>query len=117
MISFMFGVLGSVLFWVIYVCVSFVVTGTLMRFATPTAWKVLTTGEKQWAYDIDGFMNSYYNAWVIWVGTWFFLFWPVILPSLIIYLIFTKITAPLLRQLLIKSGNIIPEFEIKKKEN
>ena len=48
MLSFMFAVLGSVIFWVVYVIVGlFVGPMTLKKFASRT-WRFITTGEKHW---------------------------------------------------------------------
>jgi len=101
MLSFMFGVLGSVIFWLIYGCVSVVIGTALLRYLAREVWEWMKEG----------------SVCAPFIAIPFVLCWPVIGAFATLYVVMKHMVGPMLIKLFIASGSIIPEIEIKKKEN
>jgi len=113
MMLFMLAVLGSVVFWIVYLSVSFVVASVIIKFKSPKSFRYLTTGKPPEGISMD----DYDEMVPIVLFILSFLFWPIVVTGYIISLLFRIIIGPLLMTAIKTGANIIPEFEIKKKEN
>lgn len=107
--TFLFGVLGSITFWVLFFAVGLFVGSQLIRHFAPKTFKFIKTGEVIYvdsavAYIIIVFVHL--------------IFWPVILFAVIIGLIISKIFWPLLCKAIRTSLSLVPDIdiEIKKKK-
>ena len=103
--SFMFSVLGSVMFWVLFFVTGFVIGSILLKHIAPRTFKHMILGQKDsWLYGDAVFF--------ILIGC--FIMWPIVLVGLSIKFIIGKILWPLFRHGVKKSVSIIPDIEIKK---
>jgi len=107
----MFGVLGSTIFWALFFIISFVIGSILLKHIAPLSWETIKTGErpasKHWS-NLKADMGSIIIA-IICV----YLFWPIILAGIILWFVLKLIVGPVLRKLILSSGSIIPDIEIK----
>jgi len=105
MISFMFGVLGSLTFWIFYACISMFMGTLLIRYLDKTTWDGIRDGH------ID-----YINAILMF---WSMLMWPLVLIVLTIYWTFKYLIGPIIIKglsIVVSLVSAIPEVEIKQKE-
>lgn len=113
MLSFMFGVLGSLIFWAIYIPISFVISVTLMkRVIGPTI------GVKLLSKDSCSIMKLLDMAALIVI----MISWPAIIVFYILFkVILADVFLTLLTSMIEKAEKIVPKVEIKfsdtKKEN
>lgn len=112
MISFMFGVLGSVIFWVVFFIVGFVCGSISFRYCCPLAYKFLVTKETQHS---GGKCGDAFSASTLF--TIHMILWPIISTLFILKIIMGKALLPMFRKGILIASTIIPEFEIKKKED
>jgi len=116
MFSFAFGVLGSVLFWVVYFVITFIVVSQTLKRMAPLSFTYITTGERN--RDSDGDRIDPGGAYALLV--WHLLLWPLFLVCFIlkwlIILIFPILLGNILKGALIAANNLVPTVEIKKKE-
>lgn len=108
MLSFMFAVLGSVIFWIVYFAISFVGGSITMKHVAPYTFDYFVKGKQHpdvW---------QHFTPWIIFLGC--YTIWPIILIAIIIKFVFGTLFFPGLRKCIGSVANIIPEFEIKKKE-
>jgi hypothetical protein len=110
MISFMFGVLGSIGFWVTIIIVDIVVGSTLLRKIAPKTWEWIETG-KHTAYCAD--FIDYIGSIIIILFN--FLFWPIVLLYFLFVFILCRIVGPLLRIGIKRVGTIVPDIELKRR--
>jgi len=78
MFSFLFAVLGSVTFWILYAAVSFFGTGMTLKHFAPHTYKYITTGEMYNKYDREGYII---------LAITHMLFWPLIVLGVIAWFI------------------------------
>lgn len=94
MLSFMFAVLGSVTFWVIFAVVSFVCGTGILRHVAPKTFKWVSSGFDK--HEVSGYDNRGEYIFVIILN---YLFWPFVLAFLITFgcikLIFKLLIGPL----------------------
>jgi len=114
--AFMFGVLGSFIFWVVFFAISlFIGTMILKRYATTTFNQIKTgkDGKDGWSGPLDGLdiVSICFILFLIYV------FWPVILVALVIGLFFKHLVWNGMRKTIIVVDTIIPVVEFKKKDN
>jgi len=106
MIPFMIAVLGSILFWIVYWVVSCVASVTLLRYLAPNIWNY--------------FKIKSHDSFDVTILILYFIFWPIILvvyvPLVILSMVITA-AKPILYKFVMFCGTIIPEFELKKKED
>ena len=117
--SFMIGVLGSVMFWVGFFVVGFFAGSLLIKHVAPHVYKFITDpnldedkqGCELWTQDKFGYVMIIIAI---------YLFWPFIIVGVIAYfatkLFFTKIAWPLFLNGFKASVSMVPDIEIKKKE-
>jgi len=106
MLSFMFAVLGSTLFWVLFIVVGFFAGCLTLRFMAPKTYRRITK-EHRLRDEIDDPVPGF----VILVAV--FLFWPIFLIGAIICFLIRKIFWPLLCKSIAATASIIPDIEIK----
>ena len=106
--EFMFGVLGSVTFWIVFFVVGFVVGSIIMKKFAPDTFNHITKG------------ITHPDVWplpyVSMVCICCYCLWPVFLVGFIIKFVFEKIVGPSFGKAVTVAANIIPEFEIKTKK-
>jgi len=114
MISFVFGVFGSVLFWASFLGGWFLVGSILLKHIAPLSWEAIKTGKrpttKQFSYTLKADKCGIFFA-IISV----YFFWPFILAGYIFCIFAKNIVWPAFRKAVISSSNIIPEINIKNK--
>lgn len=108
MVLFMFGVLGSLVFWCVYFIVSFIVGSTLLKRIAPKTFDRVMTGSKENAWDSD------IGWFFIFVGI--YLFWPVWLIYKTMCLMMTWVLLPLMRKSIMAASSVIPDIEVKKRK-
>ncbi len=106
--TFLFGVLGSVAFWVSFFAVGLFIGSLLMKHFAPKTFHFVSTGERSSSYDVPG-------EYVI-IAFTYLIFWPVILFGAVVGLIFSKIFWPLLCKAIKTSISLVPDIEIKNKK-
>jgi len=72
MFSFMLGVLGSTVFWVLFFAVDFVIGSILLRYMAPETYKLVTEGSEDfdvWNEDLSWvfILIFAYVLWPFWV--------------------------------------------------
>ncbi len=113
MITFMLGVLGSVIFWCIFIPVNFVIALLVLKNIFPDALNPFVTGNKIFSEYRDA-NGKTWAASISMIFT-FMIFWPIILMAFILYKI-SGVFFPMFRNLLTKLINLIPVITIKKEE-
>ncbi len=114
MISFMFGVLGSVVFWVLYSVFSFVIGGALLRRMAPATYTTIKTGERPMSKMYASLKADATGMVLVFIAI--YLFWSLILACIVFWFavkIIFKIVTPPIRQFIAKTADIIPDIEIK----
>ena len=110
MISFMFAVLGSVIFWAVWGSVSFIAGANLFRHMCPKAYACLLDSQCD---NEDRALCAI--ALIAFVIAWL----PILVVigiALIVKAIFEQILGPVFVKAVKLSTSIIPEFEIKRKD-
>lgn len=109
MVSFMFTVLGSTLFWIGFFVTGFIIGSMVIKVFAKKTWHFILTGECLARRDsiLSNPVDMYFIAFL------FMLFWPVVLIFVTIGFFMKRILWPLLRSGIKASGSILPEFEIK----
>ena len=113
MFTFMFAVLGSVVFWIFFFLVSFVVGSILLKHVAPTAWKTIKDGKRPYSKRWTSLRVDIASVAIAIVSV--YLFWPFILVGIVFWFAIKNIICPSLRKIIISTASIIPEFEIKQK--
>jgi len=106
MITFMFGVLGSAVFWGFYIITSFVIGSTLLKYWERESYNFII-GEGP---NPEG--NGDVTWFVIFIGL--LLFWPVVFVWKIFCFIAKEVLWPIFQKSIKASAKIIPEIVIKK---
>jgi hypothetical protein len=105
MIAFMFGVLGSLLFWAIYLPVSFVIAVVMMRKIMPSTMDDLA-GKSAEVDGVDKLCGLFLLA-------GFMAFWPVIAVIYVVLHVFLgQLGWGFLSGLISKAENAIPEVKV-----
>lgn len=113
MISFMFSILGSVMFWCIFIPVNFVIGIIVQRVVDPDSLKPFTHNEQICGRDEPTGESYLGSILMIIICT---LFWWLIILCLIIWKIGCLIS-PIFISIIKKAVNIVPNIEITTKEN
>ena len=105
--SFMFGVLGSVLFWVVFIGVGFFVGCLLLRHLAPKRYNSIVNNHR------------ICDAWGDPVAAFFlliavFLFWPIVLVAVIAIFVIRKVLWPMFCKSIKATASLVPEIQIKK---
>ena len=119
MISFIFGVLGSVLFWVVFGVMGFVLGSVMLKHLFSEVFEFITTGKR---YDRkctskDRWRPSNTDAFIALFAV--FVLWPLVLLWIIVkFIVVTsvKLTWPLFCKAVKVSANIVPKVTIEKEE-
>jgi ABC-type antimicrobial peptide transport system permease subunit len=104
MFSFMFGVLGVIIFWGIYIILSFVIAIIAAKFVVE---------KKHWKEFKEGKDNQVI---LIPIVAWMVL-WPILIILLFVKYIFTSILLVLLRKVVLAIDSAIPTIKIEREEN
>ena len=113
MLSFMFSVLGSVVFWVLFFGTGFIVGSIMIKHFAPLTWQTFKTGERPMSKEWRGSKAD--PVCMVLVCTSIYLFWPILLLGIIIWFLFKSILFPVFRKSAVLAGNIIPDIELKTK--
>ena len=109
--TFMIGVLGSVVFWVVYFVMGFFCGSLLIKYIAPKTYRFIMTGRGSRDCGIDDH---------VFIALFNMLFWPLIIIAVVMWfamkLFVTKIAWPLFRKGVKASVGLVPDIEIKKKE-
>lgn len=108
--GFMFGVLGSVTFWIVYGAISIFIGSLMLKNLAPNFYRYLMTGKDNTAWDPVG--PVFFG---VMVGC--FIIWPI---TLIIYtgiFIISRILWPLFVKAIRASVSMVPDIEIKRKDS
>lgn len=113
MIPFMLGVLGSVMFWCIFIPVDFVIAIMVMKSVFPDALKPFISNERIY----ESYGDADFESWTfaLFMIVIFIVAWPIILMGVILYKI-SSIFFPILAKYMSKLINVIPTVSIKKEE-
>ena len=110
MFSFMFGVLGSVFFWITFGILSVVMGSIVLKHVAPRTFEFILTGNKHVFLD---YVDIFFSVLAV------YLFWPIFiivwLAKFIIINFTAKVFWPLFCKAVKFSVNIIPEISIKRK--
>ncbi len=106
MITFMFGVLSSVIFWSLFLTAGFFIATVLLRHMAQKTFKVITTGENDYNLQIIDVFCMVFGI---------YLFWPLILIFYAFKFIVLKVFWNLFCAGIKCVNELIPEIEIKKK--
>ncbi len=105
MFGFMFAVLGSGIFWLVYFALNFVIGSVMIRHMAPKAFRWITTGKKPG----DEF-ESVLGVVLIMI------FWQVILAFLITYyalkIPLVYVVWPIFKQGVTATNKVIPDIKI-----
>ena len=111
----MFGVLGSLLFWAIYLLVSFFVGSVLLKHIAPLTWKTIKTGKRPGSTQFSGLKANPILMVLMFLVT--YIFWPFLLLGIIIFftvkLTVKHIIWPGLRKSVIATEGFIPDIDVK----
>lgn len=114
MLSFMFCVLGSTIFWVSFFLVGFIVGSMLLKHVAPLSWETIKTGERPRSRFYSSLKAD--KACIILAIISVYSLWPLILFGYVFYLVAKNVAWPVFRKAVISSGSIIPDIEIKSKK-
>lgn len=110
MIGFLFGWLGAMGFWIIYLIMTLFMGTLVIRYTAKETYRFITKDNE----DFDGFD---YFGFVLLAGL-NYLFWPLILMGLIfifvIKIALTKIFGPIMKRTIQFADSVMPKIEIKK---
>lgn len=112
MLSFIFSVLGSLIFWAVFFLCSLIIGSTLLKHIAPCAWEAIKTGKMGMSKEWPSLKASAGLAVFAIIGV--YLFWPIILVGVALWFVSKNILWPCLRKVILNSGNIIPDFELRK---
>ena len=107
--SFMFGVLGSVTFWIVFGAMGIFVGTLLLRQIAPSVLNWIKEGEKI----KDGWWGP--PSFFIIIGC--FMLWPITLIATLIVFIIRRLLWPLFVKTIRASISLVPDIEIKKKKD
>lgn len=111
MISFMFAVLGSVAFWVLYSLISLVVTPLILKIVSPDGFKYIILKDKYvYAYNPTKGQDAIMLTLVI------LIFWPLPGSVIVIEKLSRYVVFPAVREGMIKMYGILPTVQFNKKE-
>lgn len=110
MLSFMFGVLGNVIFWLFYIAISLFIGTFILKTKAKEAWRFVKTGKSHF-WGKAG--PDFFFLTLLLLGI--YLFWPIIVLILLLTFILKLILLKGLRKLITTIGDSIPEIEIKQK--
>ena len=119
MTCFLFGTLWSVLFWAVYITLSFFATAITLKITSPKTFSYVTGIELP--KNNEGVMDSAVFGdkidCVSYVIT-LFVFWPLMLTLIAIYYVIVKLMVPTFIKLLTGAAKLIPTvtFEKQKKK-
>ena len=117
MLSFMFSVLGSFVFWVLFFVAGFFVGSLLMKNCFPSVFKYITTKERDLCKGYQTICRSPVD--LIFQAILIMLFWPLVLLYVVIIfslkVLFGKILWPSFCKGVEMAASSIPDIEIKKK--
>lgn len=112
MISFLFASLFSWMFWLLYFGLSlFIGTVTIKMFA-PCFYEYIYKGERRYSK-----VGSVLGIEAFFVVLVHFVFWPIVLFCYLIKFMFMKVFLKFGISLLKSVDSIVPDFEIKEKNN
>lgn len=112
MLTFMFGTLGSLILWGIYILITLVVGTAVLKKIAPITFKAVTTGER------TSCVWGWFEVTLVVMAV--FIFWPVIIGATILWiiartiwkLIVFKMIGPAFLHLFRFIGKIIPDIKI-----
>jgi len=114
MFGFMFGVLGSVMFWVVYFVLSIVAGSLSIKHFAPNTFKFITTGDNSNLRTKKG--RKCWKPDMTMLAVIHMLFWPVIIIGMILFFIikvvFAQMAWPLIRKSIVAVTDAVPEVEI-----
>lgn len=117
MTCFLFGTLWSVLFWAMYITLSFFVTAAILKITSPKTFSYVT-GIKL-SQNSYGVMDRYvisdkidYVAYTIGL----FMFWPLVLILIATYYIIVKTVSPVFIKLLTRASELVPTITFEKQK-
>lgn len=105
---FMFGVLGSVLFWISFIVMWFFAGCFTFRHFAPKTYALVT--EKQTLISDDAVDGPFILICI-------FLFWPIIFAVIIINFLITAVFWTSICKLIKTTGSAMPDIKIKKKSD
>lgn len=108
--TFMFGVLGSGIFWTIFIIINFIMWALTLKKIAPWTYDFIINKDKSY-YDLDD-KTCYCTIIVI-----TFIFWPLCYLGLLIKFIIETFLGPGFRKCFIFVINSMPEIQISKKED
>lgn len=118
--NFLLAWMGSFIFWIVYIVMSFIIGGFMIRQFAPSTWEFMKTGERPYKRNSYSRVSRDDIAYVM-IG-WYLLWW-IVLPLVIIWKMgklimrFIKdICFPWFVKVSVKSMENIPEIEIRRKE-
>lgn len=119
MLSFMFGVLGSGLFWVAFFVVGFFIGSLVLKHCAKHVYKLITI--PNFKQDKDGYKLIFSDILgYVFIVIGIYLFWPFILPFILIAFVIKHLIMSVVWPLFVKgvktSVSIVPDIEIKRKE-
>lgn len=112
MFSFMFAVLGSIVFWCVYAVATLFVGTFIFKRMAPDSFRSILTGSKQ----------SYWNGWheYVLIAAVNYLCWPVIaiawLIKTVLCLVFCKLFGPVLQRMIRFADANSPDIRVSFKE-
>lgn len=109
MTCFLFGTLWSVLFWAVYITLSFFATAILLKITSPKTFSC-ATGIKL-PKNSEGIMDGVVfgdKIDCVFYTIILFIFWPLILTLIAIYYSIAKLVVPTFVKLLTAAAGLIP---------
>ena len=106
MITFMFGVLGSTMFWVVYFVLSVFAVPIILKYSSVHTFNYLVKNGEHY-FDCDIWLYVEYTIAV-------FVFWPVFAVAITVWIVLSKTLWPMLRTVIIKAHKITPTVVFKK---
>ena len=117
--SFLIGVLGSVVFWIIFFIIEFFIGSVIMKYVAPKTYKYILTGNCQLgSWDTDRYSTP--QDYII-TAILIMIFSPIIIIFKVVMfcikIVFVRILWPSFRSAVKASAESVPEFEIKKEKS
>lgn len=119
MISFMFGTLGSVTFWVLYFVISLFVSTAIIKSIAKDTFSFLTGGNNHLtAIPLHLNERDTFHPYVGYtaIAAVVFLFWPAVLVYLMFNFAIPNILLPLLKKMIIGVDKMTPTVKFEKKK-
>ena len=122
MIDFVFGVLGSLIFWAAYTMVSSFISTALLKHMAKETFSFLVGGDEHRTKTEGPCRSNNYASEThpyicyTFIAIFYFLMWPVVLLFVSLRFIIPNVVLPIFRKMVITVDKMTPTIKFEKKE-